>query len=242
MFLQYALTFLLFSQDITLPETIKGEPSVFIPITAVTKGEVVQFVPLDAGLSVFPANLLTDKKTTVVVAGKSGRYRVLAYTSINNMPSNPAITTLIVGNPGPDKPDKPDPDKPDKPDPDKPDPDKPNVKPDQEFLDAVKSIYGGLQEPDKAASVKKLVAIYQLGLKEIDNPTHKTTGELFSAVRTFAYKNLPQGKIEPIREMLADKTDTEVGTEINTSLDAATKLKIKNNFNKILTALGGLNV
>ena len=242
MFLQYALTFLLFSQDITLPETIKGEPSVFIPITAVTKGEVVQFVPLDAGLSVFPANLLTDKKTTVVVAGKAGRYRVLAYTSINNIPSNPAITTLIVGNPGPDKPD---PDKPDKPDPDKPDkpdPDKPNVKPDQEFLDAVKSIYGGLQEADKAASVKKLLSVYQYGLKEVDNPTHKTTGELFATIRTFSFKNLPQGKIEPIREMLADKTDKEVGTDINTSLDAAAKQKIKNNFNKILIALGGLNV
>lgn len=241
MFLQYALTFLLFSQDITLPETIKGEPSVFIPITAVTKGEVVQFVPLDSGLSVFPANLLTDKKTTVVVAGKAGRYRVLAYTAINNMPSAPAITTLIVGNPGPEPGPNPPGPTPPGPKPPGPNPD-PMPIPDQEFFDAVKSIFGGLQETDKATSVKKLITIYQFGLKEADNPNYKTQGDFFGAVKSFSYKNLANGKIDAIRETLADKTDTEVGTDVNKELTSEVRSKIKANFTKILTALGGLNV
>lgn len=240
MFLQLVASFLIFGQDITLPETIKGEPSVFIPITAVTKGEIVQFVPLDSGLSVFPSNLLTDKKTTVVVASKAGRYRVLAYTSIDNKPSNPAITTLIVGNspdPGPVPPGP----VPPGPGPMPPNP-VPPTPPDQEFNDAVQSMYGGLQESDKAASVKKLISIYSYALKEVDNPIHKTQGDLFANIKLFANKTLAAGKIDSIREMCADKSDSEIGTDSKTALTTEVRSKIKANFNKILTALGGINV
>lgn len=236
MFLQLVASFLIFGQDISLPETIKGEPSVFIPITAVTKGEIVQFVPLDSGLSVFPSNLLTDKKTTVVVASKAGRYRVLAYTSIDNKPSNPAITTLIVGNapePGPIPPG---------PGPVPPVPPTPPTPPDQEFNEAIQSMYGGLQESDKAASVKKLLSIYSFALKEVDNPMHKTQADLFNAVKSFSSRTLAAGKIDSIREMCADKSDAEIGTDSKTVLTPEVRSKIKANFNKILTALGGINV
>ena len=235
MFLQFVASLLIFGQDITLPETIKGEPSVFIPITAVTKGEIVQFVPLDSGLSVFPSNLLTDRKTTVVVASKAGKYRVLAYTAIDNKPSSPAITTLIVGNPGPD-PLPPTPPGPMPPNPVPPTP------PDQQFNEAVQSMFGGLQEQDKSASVKKLINIYSFALKEVDNPNYKTQGDLFAAVKTFSNRNLQSGKIDSIREMCADKSDAEIGTDSNTSLTPEVRTKIKANFNKILTALGGINV
>lgn len=240
MFLQFVASLLIFGQDITLPETIKGEPSVFIPITAVTKGEIVQFVPLDSGLSVFPSNLLTDRKTTVVVASKAGKYRVLAYTAIDNKPSSPAITTLIVGNPGPD-PLPPNPVPPTPPGPMPPNP-VPPTPPDQQFNEAVQSMFGGLQEQDKSASVKKLINIYSFALKEVDNPNYKTQGDLFAAVKTFSNRNLQSGKIDSIREMCADKSDAEIGTDSNTSLTPEVRTKIKANFNKILTALGGINV
>ncbi len=240
MIFELVITTLLFAQqDITLPDSIKGEPGVFIPITAVTKGEIVQFVPLDSGLSVFPPNLLTDKKTTVVVAAKSGRYRVLAYTSINNLPSSPAITTLVVGVPD-DKPPEPKP-----PEPKPPEPKPPEPKPDPEFADALKSIYGGLQEEDKAESLKKLLLIYEYALKEVDNKTYNTSGSLFSAIRMFSAKTLKKEKIDAIRETISNKTDEEVG---KANLDPTTVLtddlrkKIKNNFDKIVTILRGLNV
>lgn len=241
MFTQLVASLLIFGQDITLPETIKGEPSVFIPITAVTKGEIVQFVPLDSGLSVFPPNLLTDRKTTVVVAGKPGRYRVLAYTSIDNKPSNPAITTLVVGNPGPVPPTPPEPMPPGPVPPTPPGPNPP-VPPDEQFNEAIQSMFGGLQEPDKAVSVKKLINIYSYALKEVDNSAYKTQGDLFSAIRSFSYKNLPNGKINSIREMCADKSDAEIGTDPATALTPEVRTKIKANFAKILTALGGINV
>ena len=183
----------------------------------------------------FPSNLLTDRKTTVVVASKAGKYRVLAYTAIDNKPSSPAITTLIVGNPGPD-PLPPTPPGPMPPNPVPPTP------PDQQFNEAVQSMFGGLQEQDKSASVKKLINIYSFALKEVDNPNYKTQGDLFAAVKTFSNRNLQSGKIDSIREMCADKSDAEIGTDSNTSLTPEVRTKIKANFNKILTALGGINV
>ena len=231
--------------DISLPPVAKTEVGVFLPITATTKGEIVQFVALDPGLSIFPANLLTDKRTTVVVAAKSGRYRILAYTSIENKPSLPAITTVVVGDPPPDNNDnsKPDPDKP------KPDPDKPKPKPDETILDAdfvssVKSVFGGLQESDKASSAKKLAAVYDLAALEASNSNHKTVGDVFTAYKSIMYKGMPANKIMAIRESISDYLDSKMGTDPNllsNNLDAATRTKIKNPFSQLALLLGGLN-
>lgn len=232
--------------DISLPTVAKTEVGVFLPITATTKGEIVQFVALDPGLSIFPANLLTDKRTTVVVAAKSGRYRILAYTSIENKPSLPAITTVVVGDPPPDNNDnnnKPDPDKP-KPDPDKPKPNPDDTKLDADFVSSVKSVFGGLQEPDKVASAKKLATVYELAAIEASNSTHKTVGDVFTAYKSVLYKGMPANKIMAVRESVSDYLDSKMGTDpnlLNNSLDSNTRNKIKNLFSQIATLLGGLN-
>jgi hypothetical protein len=118
----------------------------------------------------------------------------------------------------------------------------PPTPPDQEFNEAIQSMYGGLQESDKAASVKKLLSIYSFALKEVDNPMHKTQADLFNAVKSFSSRTLAAGKIDSIREMCADKSDAEIGTDSKTVLTPEVRSKIKANFNKILTALGGINV
>lgn len=92
-----------------LPSEIKGEPGGFVRVAAKTDGKVVQWLPLDAGLAVFPGDLLRDSKTTVVLAQRAGRYRLLAYTAVGDEPSQPVICTVVIGNapapgpgPGPD--------------------------------------------------------------------------------------------------------------------------------------------
>jgi hypothetical protein len=228
--------FLAFSQatttpDILLPDTVKAQVGSFIPITAQTKGEVVRFVALDPGLNVFPSNLLSDKKTTVVVATQNGRYRILAYTSINNVPTEPAFTTVVVGDVNPTPPNPgPGPN---------PTPPGPNV-PD-EFADSIKSIFGGLQEPDKADSAKKLAQVYELAVLEVDNPKYSNLGQLYSAVRAISFQNIKADKLNPIREVIANELDKVVGTDPNIKLDDATKKKIKGQFNRVAKILGGLN-
>lgn len=233
---------LIFSQDITLPETIKAPVGTFVPITANTKGEDVVFVTLDPGLSVFPSNLLVDRKTTVVVAAQEGRYRVLAYTAIGGKPTQPAYTTVVVGNPKPDdnKP-KPDDNKP-KPDDNKPKPDdnKP-IPPENPLATTLRGIYGGLQESDKSESIKRLRQIYELAVVQSDNPEFKTLGQLYANVRSAAIQSIRNDKVVPIREAIANELDNMLGTEASKLLDPAMRLNCKQAFKMVSNALGGLN-
>ena len=234
---------LVFGQpDISLPDTARTDVGVFLPITATTKGEVVQFVALDQGLSIFPANLLADKKTTVVVASKAGRYRVLAYTSIENKPSLPAIITVVVGNPPDDS--KPDNNKPDnnKPDNNKPDDNVNSLDP--EFVSSIKSIYGGLQEADKATSAKKLSVIYDIAATEADNVNHKVIGDFFAAYKSAMAKGMPANKLMAVKDSVSDFLDTQLGTDpslLNQNFDAKTRSKFKSLFSQLSKLLGGLN-
>jgi hypothetical protein len=92
---------------VDVPAEVKGEPGAFVAIRAKTDGKVVRFVALDAGLNVFPAELLADKRATVVSATRPGRYRLLAYSSVKDDPTDPAVVVVVIGMPTPDP--KPDP-------------------------------------------------------------------------------------------------------------------------------------
>ena len=225
--------FLAFSQDITLTETIKTAPATFVAVTAQTKGLDVVFVTLDPGLSVFPSNLLVDKKTTVVVAPKEGRYRILAYTSIDNKPSQPAYTTIVVGNPPPD----PDP----VPNPKPPRPPTPPPPPDSPLATTIKSIYGGLQESDKSVNVKRLGQVYELAVVEADNAQYKTLGQLYGSIRSAAIQSIKNDKIVPIREAIANELDNFLGTDGSKPLDASTRANCKAAFKLVATILGEIN-
>lgn len=83
---------------VTLPETVSGEPAAFVVVKAKIDGATAaKFVALDPGLSVFPGGLLKAEDTTVVVAQKAGRYRVLCYSGNADGPSEPAVTTVVIG-------------------------------------------------------------------------------------------------------------------------------------------------
>lgn len=84
---------LLFAQQ---PIEIKGRTAQFITLTAPSlTGDVIKYVTLD-NLSVFPSDLLSDKKKTVVVAAKAGSYKIIAYSAKDNVPSDPVIITLTI--------------------------------------------------------------------------------------------------------------------------------------------------
>jgi len=97
-----ALVLLLCGQTIEIPEKISGVPGQFIPVRPTkTDGKIVQYYPIDEGLSVFPAALLADTTATVVTSVKPGTYRLLAYTAVGDKPSAPVVVTIIIGNGGP---------------------------------------------------------------------------------------------------------------------------------------------
>lgn len=94
---------------VRVPAEVAGPVAGFIAIRAESDGAAVMYYPIDAGLNVFPADLLSDRKATVVTAAKPGRYRLIAYTGTQDGPSPPVICTVVVGDappvppgPGPD--------------------------------------------------------------------------------------------------------------------------------------------
>ncbi len=103
---------------LTLPKEATGDVGDPIRVAADTAGKQVQWVSMDAGLKVFPPELLKDSKTAVVWANAAGRYRLLAYTGVGDEVSLPAVCTVVVGTPAPVPPDPgPGPKPPDPPQP-----------------------------------------------------------------------------------------------------------------------------
>lgn len=82
--------------DITLPPTVQVATGDYAVVKAVTKGDTVVYVPLSDGLKVLDPALLKDPKT-FVATGKPGSYRLLAYSAVDNKPTQPAYTTITIG-------------------------------------------------------------------------------------------------------------------------------------------------
>lgn len=98
--------------QIKLPEKVVGNPGTFISVPATTTGKVVKWYPLDAGLNLFPTDLLKDTKTAVVVAPAAGTYRLLAWTAdADGLPTDASLCTIVVGT-GPPPPPPPPPNSP----------------------------------------------------------------------------------------------------------------------------------
>lgn len=222
----YSLLFLIFSQDLKLPAEIRGEPNQFITIVAETSGEMVRFVSVDPGLSLFPADLLANKKATVVT-GPAGRYRIIAYTALNNKPSDPSTVTVIIGNtpnPGPVNPPAPVPPKPN---------------PTSDLAQTLAGIYGGLQEEGQVGQVKILAGIYKQGA--MDLARHSTVADVYNSLQAQASVKLNRRSIIEIRKAIASDMQQRFGTKGDTVLTDDLRNALAEYFLSLANILEGLN-
>ena len=96
--------------SLELPEVVTGKTGTFIKITAVTNGTHVRWKAISDNLAVFPGEMLVDSRSTVVTSSAAGDYELLAYTALNDIPSDPATTIVrITGPPAPVPPPGPQP-------------------------------------------------------------------------------------------------------------------------------------
>ncbi len=84
-----------------LPAVVDGIRGQHVRVKAVTAGSVVQWVALDDGLTVEPASELKDSKNGLVSAIEAGEYRLLAYTTIAEVPTAPATCIVRITGPPP---------------------------------------------------------------------------------------------------------------------------------------------
>lgn len=82
-----------------LPAEVQAKPATITEIKAETTGKVVEWVPLTPGLSVREC----ECGRVLLFAGPPGKYELLAYTALGDVPSKPARVVIVIDgdNPGP---------------------------------------------------------------------------------------------------------------------------------------------
>ena len=205
---------LTFGQQVTLPQEIYGQPGAFISIPSVTDCKSVQWVVLDAGLNLFPVELLRDTTTAVVSANNSGKYRVLAYAAKGDAASKPVITTVIIG------------------DPPEPMPDETTSK----LIRELKSLYVSLSEDDKAGKVTKLSGLYASFASTVKGEEVTTAGELLAICKEATARVLSPSDLREIRVRLQSEM-SGFPTDADTKLDDKIKKMISGKFMEISRSL-----
>ena len=201
-------------QQVTLPQEIHGQPGQFISIPSVTDCKSVQWVVLDAGLNLFPVELLRDTTTAVVSANSPGKFRVLAYAAKGDAASKPVITTVIIG------------------DPPEPAPDETTSK----LIRELKSLYVSLSEDDKAGKVTKLSGLYSSFASTVKGEEVQTAGELLGLCKEATSMVLSPSDLREIRVRLQSEM-SGFPTLPDEKLDDKIKKMISGKFMEISKAL-----
>ena len=206
--------FLVVGQQVTIPLEIHGQPGQFISIPSVTDCKSVQWVVLDAGLNLFPVELLRDTTTAVVSANSPGKFRVLAYAAKGDQASKPVITTVIIG------------------DPPEPAPDETTSKLTREL----KSLYVSLGEEDKQGKVTKLSSLYASFASTVKGEEVQTAGELLGLCKEATARVLSPSDLREIRVRLQSEM-AGFPTDPDAKLDDKIKKMISGKFMEISKAL-----
>lgn len=244
---------------VEVDSVIVGEPNNFITVIPKTNGKAVKYAYIDKGLNVFPSSLLANPIATVVTAPK-GKYRLLAYTAIGDVPSDPAIITINIGNvpdsapfgpynpePIPPTPIPPNPKPPVPPTPPGPIP----PQPEDGLAAALQGIYGGLKDQEKGASLKvaKLAAVYREGARTANNtdtdpqtgkPYYNTVGDVYRKINVLGADALTKDDIVDIRDRLRTELNATLPRNSTVVLDPNVRKTLAYQFDRIASILESL--
>lgn len=197
--------------ELQLPSKITGQPATMIQIKCETKGEIVKFVSLDKGLELLPAELLIDKKSTVVVAKKPGTFKLLAYTAVENKLSDPVFADVIITENGEVPVDK--------------------------LFQRLSSIYGSDVSATKSDDLKRLIIAFNI-VYNTDFNNIPTNADIFKAVEMiFKQANIKYESLRSLRDAIADFMIENLGSDPDTKFD---QKKFKDLIQNIIVALNKL--
>lgn len=202
--------------NISVPASVPGLPGAFIQVPATTKGEIVRWVAVDPGLNLFPSDLLKDTKTAVVSSVNPGKYRLLAYTSIGNVPSEAVFCVVVVGNPTPPIP--------------PPDPSDP-------FFAEIKKLYEASEEAAefKRQVAKQLIVLYKYGVEQANDPNNVNIGMWALAMKNKS-EEVGMG-LQGLRAYLGSFMRPILGSNPNAEFNDELRKKAIAACNKIIKAL-----
>ena len=201
------MTLLLFGQDLTFKPEYVAKVSEYVVVTPESGTGIVKYVPLSDGLNVLDSKLLKNPSSLVAI-GKAGKYKVLAYTALNNVPSDPIFFNIIIG----DVP-----------------------KPNNELEQIINSVYGADSNANKSQYKDKMLAGFKAVLADIENMS--TVGDLNNSMKDKVTSRLTAGEGGALRSVLKDELASQFGIDGDKELDKEQAKKVLNNIINILGRL-----
>lgn len=202
-----------------LPKEVAGKAGAFIKIPAVTSGKEVRWFAADAGLELFPVELLRDTKTAVVLASQPGRYRLLAWTAIEGTPTEAAVCVVVVGDP-PNPPTPPSP-----------------VPPSDPLVQALQAAYQKEDASTRGSLKTSLAALYREGAKVAAREDITTWGQLYSVMSDAAKSLGVSGTLPQIQGVIQEELKKILSTDKAAALDSSGRTKAAQVFGRVADAL-----
>jgi hypothetical protein len=193
----------------------RGSVGKQIRIAATGNASDVRWISTSPDLELAPHADLKDAKTMHVVSAKAGVYTVLAVPVHHGALGEAIPVTVTVGQPGPGPGPAPGPTDP--------------------FAAAVAAAYAAEADPQKAAYVQKLAALYSQAAAMMDADTSKTMGELFTKLKAASGTLLPATALPKVRAVVGADENAVLGTDPAKAVD---KAACKAEFTKCAAALG----
>jgi len=202
--------FLVFLQvpTIELPAKVSGQPGAFISVPAKTESKAVKWVSIDKGLNIFPVDLLKDSKTLVVTSQIQGVYRLFAYVGNEFGPSEPAFTSVVIG--------------------DEPAP-APPVNPDSDIKAAA-------AKEDKE-QVKWLSMFYDELAKECQKNDYEFLTDVFKAAKATINKQFMENELANLRDVIGKRLNQRLPKDGTLKLDQKLRDLLTNEFTQIAKEL-----
>ena len=207
------ILFLVFLQipTVELPLKVSGQPGSFIKVPAKTDSKFVKWVSIDKGLNIFPVDLLKDSKTLVVTSQITGVYRLFAYVGDVNGPSDPAFTSVVIG----DEP--------------APIPPAPPVNPDNDIKAAAAK-----EDKDQ---VKWLSMFYEELAKECQKNDYEFLTDIFKAAKATINKQFMENELAKLRDVIGKRLNERLPKDASLKLDQKLRDLLTNEFNLIAKEL-----
>jgi hypothetical protein len=193
---------------IELPAKVSGQPGAFISVPAKTESKAVKWVSIDKGLNIFPVDLLKDSKTLVVTSQIQGVYRLFAYVGDGFGPSDPAFTSVVIG--------------------DEPAP-APPVNPDSDIKAAA-------AKEDKE-QVKWLSMFYDELAKECQKNDYEFLTDVFKAAKATINKQFMENELANLRDVIGKRLNQRLPKDGTLKLDQKLRDLLTNEFTQIAKEL-----
>lgn len=207
------ILFLVFLQipTVELPLKVSGQPGAFIKVPAKTESKFVKWVSIDKGLNIFPVDLLKDSKTLVVTSQITGVYRLFAYVGNEFGPSEPAFTSVVIG----DEP--------------APIPPAPPVNPDSDIKTAAAK-----EDKDQ---VKWLSMFYEELAKECQKNDYEFLTDIFKAAKATINKQFMENELAKLRDVIGKRLNERLPKDSSLKLNQKLRDLLTNEFNQIAKEL-----